>query len=251
MDNLFLGKLPAREGAVKLNFTAYANMGALPNIPNDFGHEEYVPPIDWKMLANDKVGDCVVAGGAHEHMLWNQMAGNTLTFNDRDVLHDYTAITGLPPNPLTGADMQQAASYRLKTGLLGADGQRHKIAAYVRLRPGNLQELYAAMYLFGAVGVGIRFPQQWFGQFTRREAWRITSGMTFTGMGHYVPCMALRSNIVCVTWGRFQALRPSAYSYLCDEAIAYISEESLVQGKSPEGFDLEALLADARAITGA
>jgi|SRR5580765_300777 len=247
MDDLCLGKLPARTDAVKLHFAAYADWSALPKFPNDFGHEEATPPIEWGVLGNNAYGDCVIAGGAHEHMLWSKMGGKDLRFNTADVLKDFAAITGIPPNPFTGADMQQAANYRLKTGLLGADGKRHKISAYLRLQPGDLRELYTAMYLFGAVGVGVRFPSQWFGQFQRHEAWRITSGMSFTGMGHYVPCIALRSNIVCVTWGRFQAIRPSAMS-LCDEALCYVSQEALVNGKSPEGFDYAGLMADLYAL---
>jgi hypothetical protein len=200
------------------------------------------------MLGNDKWGDCVVAGGAHEHILWNRMAGKTISFNTADVGNDFQAITGVPPNPFTGADMVQAANYRLKTGLLGADGQRHKIAAYVGLTPGSLHELYAAMYLFGAVGVGLRVTNLMQRQFVNHEAWKVASGMQWTGEGHYVPCVALRSNIVAVTWGRFQAIRPSFYATACEEAIAFISQEALVAGKSPEGFDYAALIADLRSI---
>jgi len=74
--------------------------------------------------------------------------------------------------------------------------------------------------------------------------------MSFDGSGHYVPCVALRSNIVCVTWGRFQAMRPSFYTALCDEAVAYVSQEALIAGKSPEGFDYPALLADLHSLSG-
>lgn len=248
MDDFCLGKLPARPDAVKLHFSAYADLADLPPIPKEFGHEEATPPIPWAMLGNNAYGDCVVAGGAHEHMIWARMGGKQLTFNTADVLADFGAITGIPPNAFTGADMQQAANYRLRTGLMGADGKRHKISAYLRLQPGNLQELRAALYLFGAVGLGLRFPHEWMGQFQRHEAWRITSGMHFTGMGHYVPLVAQRGgNFVGVTWGRFQAIRPSAMS-LCDEAICYVSQEALTAGRSPEGFDYAGLMADLYAL---
>jgi hypothetical protein len=248
-EQLCLGKLPARPNAIKFKLATYTDFSALPPIPKDFGHEEGI--TDWGMLGNSQYGDCVVAGGAHEHMLWSRMGGKHLTFNTADVLRDFQAITGVPPSATVGADMQQAASYRQNVGLLGADGKRHKIAAYLEIRPGSLQELYAAMYLFGAVGIGFRFPTNTaFDQFRNRRAWAIVSGMRFDGSGHYVPCVALRSNIVCVTWGRFQAMRPSFYASLCDEAVAYISQEALTAGKSPEGFDYQALLTDLRALRG-
>ncbi len=246
-DELFFGKLPARPNAMKFKLAAYTDFSKLPPIPKDFGHEEADPPIAWGMLGNDRVGDCVVAGGAHEHQLWALMGGKRLTFNTADVLKDFQAITGVPPSPTVGADMQQAASYRQHVGLMGADGVRHKIAAYLEIKPGSLPELYAAIYLFGAVGIGFQVPNNAVDQFVKRQSWHIT-GSRLSGSGHYVPAVALRSNIVVVTWGRFQAMRPSYYAAYCDEAVAYISQEALVEGKSPEGFDYQALLTDLRAL---
>ncbi len=248
MTGLCLGKLPARPNAVKLKLSTYIDFSALPPIPTDFGHEENMP-VRWGMLGNDQYGDCVVAGGAHEHMIWNHMAGKNLTFNVNDVLADFQAITGKPPSPDTGADMQQAASYRLRTGLMGADGQRHRIGAYLELKPGDLKHLYAAMYLFGAVGIGIQFPDTAFDQFNKRQAWHIVSGSKIEA-GHYIPGVALRSNIVSITWGRFQAMRPSFYAAYNDESICYLSKEMLLNGKSPEAFDYQALLADLHNLRG-
>jgi len=243
---LCTGWVPHASDAVKLKFEAYADVNALlPKIPKDaFGHEEWSPPIDWGMLGNDRYGDCVLAGAAHEHVLWNRIGGKILGFNTADVLKDFTAITGLPPNPVTGADMKKTASYRQKIGMLGADGNRHKIAAYLELRPGDVRQMLVALYLFDAVGVGFRFYSQWFNAFRGHQAWAITSGMLPTLMGHYVPLVALRGNLVGVTWGRFQAIRPSVYAYACQQALTYVSEEALINRKSPEGFDYEALIAD-------
>jgi hypothetical protein len=248
-DNLFTGWLPHAEDAVRLKFEAYADIAGLPTIPNEFGHEEYSPPIEFGMLGNNYYGDCVVAGGAHEQQIWARMAGKILTFNTQDVVRDYEAITGLPANPLTGADMKQAAAFRLKTGLLGADGQRHKIGAYLELKPGDLKQLYAAVYLFGAVGVGFRFYEAFKTQFVNHQAWQITSGMWGTPMGHYVPIVAVRGgNLVGVTWGRFQAIRPSVYVSCAQQVVACISKEALTNQKSPEGFSWSQLIADANVI---
>jgi hypothetical protein len=246
----YLGKLPARPNAVKLKFRNYLAGTQAIQVPSDFGHEEWTnPPISWGMYGNDQYGDCVIAGGAHEEVLWNRMGGNVIGFNTSDLLRDFSAITGQPPSPSVGADMQQAASYRRTVGLLDASGVRRKIAAYLEILPGNLPELYQAMYLFGAVGVGIQFPTYAFDQFKNHQAWHIVSGGQIEA-GHYIPAVALRSNIVCVTWGRFQAMRPSFYSAYCDEVVAYVTQESLVNGKSPEGFDYAQLVADLNALNG-
>jgi hypothetical protein len=249
-EGLCLGKLPARSNAVKFKFRNYLAGTQAIQFPADFGHEEWSnPPIAWGMYGNDFFGDCVIAGGAHEEVLWNRMGGSVIGFNTSDLLRDFTAITGEAPGPDNGADMQMAASYRRSVGLLDASGTRRKIAAYLEIQPGNLQELYTAMYLFGAVGVGIQFPSYAFAQFSSHQSWHIVSGGTIEG-GHYIPAVALRSNIVVVTWGRFQAMRPSFFSAYCDEAIAYVTQESLVNGKSPEGFNYAQLTADLEALNG-
>jgi len=248
MTTLCLGKLPARGNAVTFKLRNYlAGTRAFPKIPSDFGHEEYTPPINWGMLGNDQYGDCVVAGGAHEHKLWSRIGGKQIGFNTIDVLRDFTAITGQQPSPTVGADMQQAASYRRCVGLLDSDGNRHKIGAYLEVNPGDLQELYIAMYLFAAVGIGIQFPTTAFDQFNKHKAWQVIGGAQIEA-GHYIPGVALRSNIVCVTWGRFQAMRPSFYLTYNDETIAYVSPDELVNGKSPEGFDYATLQADLAAL---
>jgi hypothetical protein len=203
----------------------------------------------WYIADGIVTHNCVIAGGAHEEVLWNRMGGNVIGFNTSDLLRDFSAITGQPPSPSVGADMQQAASYRRTVGLLDASGVRRKIAAYLEILPGNLPELYQAMYLFGAVGVGIQFPTYAFDQFKNHQSWHIVSGGQIEA-GHYIPAVALRSNIVCVTWGRFQAMRPSFYSAYCDEVVAYVTQESLVNGKSPEGFDYAQLVADLNALNG-
>ena len=247
-DTLFLGCAPPRPGAVQLKLNAYLDMAALPPIPSSFGHEEQTPPIPWGMLGNDVAGTCVVSGAAHEHMLWSLMGGKPLTFRTADVFKDFTAITGFPPSPLVGADMQQAASFRLKTGLLGADGKRHRISSYLQITPGNLKELHAAMYLFGAVGIALHFPSTAMDQFSNHQSWHIVRGGYWEGY-HYVPAIALREgNIVVVTWGRMQAMRPSFYVANNVQSIVYLSDEALTRGRSLEGFDRNALLADMKML---
>ena len=132
---LKLGKKPARPGAVKLKLAKYLVKPKLPTPPKVFGHEALIGP-NWEMLGNDQYGDCVWAGAAHETMLWNKEAARAVTFNNQSVLKDYSAVTGFNPNdPNTdqGTDMQVAASYRRKTGVLDANGKRHKVIAYLAL----------------------------------------------------------------------------------------------------------------------
>ncbi len=217
-------------------------------VPPQFGHEQNIGA--WGMLANDRVGCCVFSGAAHEHMVWGTEGFAPTPFSDASVLSDYSAVTGYDPaDPSTdqGTLVRDAMKYRRATGLLDAAGQRHQIAAYVALEPGNLDELRQALYLFGVVGVGIEFPGSAMDQFDAGQPWAVTPGSRVEG-GHYVPLVAYRGNFVCVTWGKLQEVTESFLARYCDEAWAMLSPEMLLDGKSPEGFDVEALRSDLNAL---
>ena len=204
-----LGKTPARRGAVKFKLAKYLVKAQLPTPPKIFGHQALVGP-DWQVLKNDDFGDCVWAGAAHETMLWNMEANRKVLFNDKGVLGDYSAVTGFKeddPSTDNGTDMQEAASYRRKTGVLDAHGKRHKVTAYLALRPGDVDQLFLAMYLFGAVGIGFQFPDSAMDQFDKGKRWDVVPGPKPTD-GHYVPGVGrdAKGNIICVTWGKLQLM---------------------------------------------
>jgi len=247
MAELKLGKLPARKNAVSFKFTDYVDLSKFPKVPKSFGHEGFRNTFKWGMLGNDEVGDCVIAGGMHETMIWSRCGGNKIApFDTKTAIKMYSEITGYNPrNPQTdmGTDMQAAASYRKHTGLLDSDGVRHKISAYLALSPGNLQQHLIALYLFGAVGIGILFPSYAMQQFEEGRVWDIEQGGSIDG-GHYIPLVANRSRILCVTWGRLHAMTNEFFQRYNDESIVYLSEEMFKERKSPEGFDYDKLLSD-------
>lgn len=254
--NLKLGKRPATPDARDLRFAAYAVPAELPRPPKgSFGHDKAPASLgeSWGMLGNDAYGDCVWAGAAHEVMVWNAEQGKRVAFTDAVVLSDYSAATGFhadAPSTDQGTDVRQAMGYRRSTGILDAQGWRHKVAAYVRLDPGNHTELWQAVYLFGVVGIGFEFPDYAMDEFRQNKRWSYHRKGQIDG-GHYVPVVARRGamNPVVVTWGREQEMTLPFYEHYCDEAWIPLSEEALSGGRSLEGFDLEALQADLRALS--
>jgi hypothetical protein len=63
--------------------------------------------------------------------------------------------------------------------------------------------------------------------------------------GHYVPLIGRqRDLLVFVSWGRVQYASERFLTTYCDEAVAYLSQEDLINGKSADGFDYETLRAD-------
>lgn len=251
MMNLKLGKLAPVYDKRDLLFASYRTKAVLPPVPNQFGHENLIKISEWGMNGNDKAGDCVFAGAAHETELWNRMAGKFVSITAENSLADYGAVTGY--NPVTGANdngtnVRDAMKYRKKTGVIDSAGVRHKIGAYLSLEPGNWQHLLEAMYLFGMVGIGIEFPASAMDQFNAGKPWSVVATSSIEG-GHYIPLVAERANLECVTWGRLQGMTRAFYAKYCDEAWVMLSTEMLnVKGMTLEGFDLVQLKADLKLL---
>lgn len=248
-----LGKKPAREGAVKLQLSDYLDLSKLPTPPANFGREHMLPHWpDWKMLGNDTVGDCAIAGPFHALMLWNAEAGKTINVDDACTLREYSAITGYDPkDPSTdqGSDVQQVAEYWRTTGLTDDDGGVHKIDAYVALQPGNIAQLWAALYLFDGVGIGLSFPAEWQTATQNNELWDKVRNPNIEG-GHYVLGVGRRSGYInLVTWGQQQLMTEAGYQEFNDETIVYLDEDKLINGKDINGFDLATLKADLGLVT--
>ena len=248
MTGLKRGLKPPRPGAVKMAFGDYLTP-ALPKRPDEFGHDALV--AQWQMLANDRVGCCAWSGAAHETYLWTAEAGARAHITAADVISDYAAAAGyIPGDPSTdnGTDMQAAASYRRKVGIRDAQNKRHTIAAYAAIKPGDLEEMLTASWLFSAVGLGVTVGSNSEDQFSRGLPWDGDPGAN--AGGHYVPLVAFRHGLAwVVSWGKLQAVTPAFLQSHCDQALAYLSPDMLRGGKSLDGFDLAALQSDLNQLT--
>lgn len=256
MPNFRLGLKPPVPGAVKLRFATYANYRKLPTPPAVFGHYDLVQ--DWGMLANDQWGCCAEAGPCHQEMLWTIQGGNPARFDDAATLRNYAEIAGFNPdagppgdNPTdNGSAISDVARFWRHTGIIDADGKRHKVAAYCELGVGDIRELATATYLFQSVGLGFEMPASAMTQTERNEPWDVVPGSHIEG-GHYVPCVGRQpnGNFICVTWGRTQEFTPRFYQKYNNQGICCFSTEMLKNAKSIDGFD-DKLLREDLAIIG-
>ncbi len=264
MTTFRYGKTAATADPRDLKFGTYRQPAVpLPAPPADWGYDNVVAAGLWGMLGNDQWGDCVWAGAAHEHILTSTVAGKPATFSADGVLADYSATTGFDPNsgppganPTDrGTNVRAALGYRRSTGIVDAAGVRHKITAYLaldvsRIQAGDFSEVAEAAYLFGAVGIGIQVPQSAETQFGEHKMWSYVAGSPNAG-GHYVPIVAHRKHVECVTWGRVQPMGDRFVSHCVDEAWAIVNPDFLdVRGQNPEGFDMPKLLADLAQLGG-
>jgi len=243
--DLKLGKKEYKSSEKDFKYSKYVNLVKLPTYPNVFGHNAMFK--DWGMLGNDIVGDCVFAGADHETMIWTTEGKKPASFTNACALSDYSKVTGYvsgDPSTDNGTDVREALTYRRKTGIKDSKGKRHKIGAFLLLDQKNLNHILTATYLFSAVGIGLRFPDSAMEQFDQNKPWTVVKGPE-PKEGHYVPIVGYDGKyIYCVTWGKTQAMSIDFFLKYCDEAWAILSEEFLVNGKSPEGFDLNQLKQD-------
>lgn len=257
---LKLGKNVATRSKKLVRFRDFLDTSALPALPSgDFGHDSLIRSGSWGMLGNNNYGDCVWAGADHEHMLWlaeSGIADPTKSFTDTTALADYASATGFNPNdPNTdqGTDMEAAASYRRKTGVVDTSGKRHTIGAYVDVDPGNITELWYAAWLFDGVGIGVNFPSAWMDAFNKgpNGLWDKVSNPNIEG-GHYISGVARTGGKVnIVTWADdHPRLTVAGYGQFNDQTLAYASPEKLHSGVDTNGYDWPGLLNLLQKLTG-
>ena len=230
---LRLGKKPATKDPRDLLFADF-KAPALQPAPIGFSHVTLLAQ-PWGMLGNDQVGDCAIAGPAHETMLLNAEAGKEVQFTTEGVIAIYSAITGYDPADPTsdqGSDVRDVLAYRRSEGFADATGAAHKIGAYVALAAGDWVELLEALAVFECVGIGIEVPESAMEQFQAGDPWEPVAGSPIEG-GHYVPVVARpEANLVeVVTWGALQEMTQEFSEKYCDEAWAYIIRGGLHRGE--------------------
>jgi len=105
----------------------------------------------------------------------------------------------LPPrNPIR----ECSSKYERRDVPQGQEGE------YLALAPGNPNQL--AIYLFGAIGIGIKFPNTAMDQFNAGKPWDIANNAKIEG-GHYIPGVGrdAKGNFVVVTLGQNPAHDPT------------------------------------------
>lgn len=243
---LCTGKKPFTEKSKDFKFARYFDARKLPTVPNSFGHNKLVK--DWQMLGNDVAGNCVIAAALHMLKLWNATAAREFITDTEDALGIYSVFTGYRPGrPETdnGTNMREFLEFWRTVGLPDKVGKLHKITAYILLEPGNLEHLYAALYLFYGVYCGFAFPASAMAQFERGDPWHVNRKDPKPREGHCVNLVRKDLGMLGgVTWAKEQDITMPWYKKYNDESWIVLSEDTLVDGCNLEGFNLDDLRAD-------
>jgi hypothetical protein len=216
----------------------FLNWEMLGNGPQDDGS------IDPTWAAAQGAGNCVYAGLGHGVFESARNAGRAIPkISGYTALKHYAAGTGY--NLQTGAgdngtDVQTALRWMQNTGYADDAGVVHKIGIFVSLEPGNLAQLWEALWLFEEVGIGINFPASAMDQFNAGQTWSVVPGAQIDG-GHYVPLVGHPTNNIWtgVTWAKRQTMTSNFLSTYCDEAYAWIDPDryNAVTGLTQQKFN--------------
>jgi hypothetical protein len=207
------------------------------------------------MMANDKLGDCTAAGLAHQLQCWSLNVPPVHNLTDDQVIQFYSATTGYDPSdPQTdqGGNELDILKQWLKTpGLLGG----YNLTGFAPFRATVPDSIKDSIFICGGAYLGINLPKTILNQ---GDLWYVPAegpvgdGAPGTLGGHAVVAVAYNSrNVVFVSWGQLFKMTYDFYSTYTEECYSLISEEWIdkTSGKSPSGFDMNALKSNMNALS--
>lgn len=243
------GKTSPKRSLKTFSLSNYMKASGVP-FPQKWAWER---PIQYQMLLNDSLGDCVPAACTHLEMNWQAVAnaGTPLLVTDEMVLKAYEAVGGYVKNdPSTdnGCNMLDAMHYGLRTGY----ADRPPWQTFATLDVQNIDQIKAAIYIFGGVPIGFNVPQSMVDELRAGidPTFSFVQGDKPSGEGHCVlPVGYGRSGVALISWGKVYRTSWDFWQAWVDEAYCVVSKNWIkASGVSPTGLDLEGILADAQAI---
>lgn len=209
----------------------------------------------WGMLANDQLGDCTAAGILHGIKLVRSQNGFDPTYTDQDAITLYSQTCGyVPGNPKTdqgGVEIDILKQWR-KAPIQGCD-----LLAFASVDPTNWEHVKFALYMSGWLYMGVNLPLS----AQKPGLWSGTSDMPGGWGGHCMVASAYREKrglcsyftskiLTAITWGTTQDMTADWVATYCDELWVPITSAWFSKaGKAPNGFDLDQLLADVKAVS--
>lgn len=234
----FLGRLPSRLDPRTLRLEKYIQLREL-TFPDACRWEKNVQR--WGVGGNNQYGNCVIVTSAHMLLNWRAAElGDTRPISD-DAIIELSRTMGA----LDGFNILERLKYWRKSGMW-AD----ILWAYVAINTADDAQIKIAVSVFGGADIGINLPSAW----QNAKRWDIGTGRTYrpgSWGGHSVPIVGYDTeNLYVVTWGEIMPMSWAALKEYVDEGYALINSNWLAKnGRTPNGFNLESLVADLRALS--
>ena len=214
-----LGKAAAVRDKSTVAFASVLRAAA--PVPKQYDFDTTHPGIPTPMFANDTLGDCVIAGRAHQTLRFEDIEqGSILMIKDADVTKEYFKETGGPDSGLVVLDSLKL--WQSKGWKVGA--KTYKIRAFSTVDFKNHQQVKQAIFSDVGIGLGVQLPLAAQAQIQSGQPWAVTTGPKAkpgSWGGHYIFVPGYTElGPVCVTWGRKQQMTWAWLNKYCDEAYA-------------------------------
>lgn len=238
-----LGKLPPVADSRRLQLARFLP-SSLPAPPDHI--DQTGGFTKWGMLANDRLGDCTIAGIAHAAQLYTHRGWGDITVTDEEVIKYYSKWCGYnpaDPNSDQGGVEPDVLNQWRKEGFNG-----HKLLAYADPLPQNINHVKQAIAVFGVIYIGLALPIS----AQNQSVWDAVGGLdgepgSWGGHCVIVPKYQLvkgHTNLTCITWGEEKVMTEAFWRKYCDEAHVLFHN-----GWYPKSFDRAGLDAALQAVS--
>lgn len=219
-------------------------------VPDHPATEDYLSFGGWDMLGNDRYGDCVAVTWANVRRLMTRQAGQENYPPMDQVIEFYKTQNPGFPNQDGGMDIQTALEDLVHSG--GPDGV--KALAFAKVDQTNLDEVKAAVAIFGFLWTGIVVQQAQMQQFDANQPWDYVPNSPDEG-GHSIISGGYDSDNVggdvkFVTWAQETSFTDAYWKNKTEEAWVVIWPEHLKAQPFLEGIDQQKLADAYQQITG-
>jgi hypothetical protein len=237
-----LGKKPAERD--RRNLMLKAILRAPVKVPDEYDFDTAHKGVPTPVFANDRLGDCVIAGRAHQTLRFELVEQHTIIkIADGEVTREYFLESG---GKDTGLIVLESLKRWRKRGWI-AGGERYFITAFAEIDRRAPSEVKRTVFTDLGVGLGLSLPRTAEPEFEAGKPWKTTTGpgsSPGSWGGHYVYVTGYTTlGPTCVTWGRKQQMSWQFFGKYCDEAYAVI--DALDTAKKRRALDstkLEAFL---------
>ena len=220
---LMLGKKPAKHD--KRNLLMKSILKAVPEVPKSYSFDSIHENIPTPMFGNDKYGDCVIAGRAHQTLRFEHIDQDTiLKITDEDVITEWRKENGNTEDGLIVLD--SLTLWRNEGWMI--DGKNYKIKAFAQNNPHDINEIKTTIFNNIGIGLGLAMPDSWDSEFNTGKPWKNISLPPNPRNGHYVYVMGYdESGLTCITWAKRQKMSWAFFIKYTDEAYAIMDETDM------------------------
>jgi hypothetical protein len=216
-----LGKAKARRDSRNLKLKAILRPPVV--VPKEYDFDTSHSGVPTPVFANDRYGDCVIAGRAHQTLRFELVEQEKIIrITETDVVQEYFLETGGADEGLVVLDSLK----RWRRQGWKAAGDRYFVTAFAEIDRRSTSEVKRTVFTDLGVGLGLSLPMTAQREFEAGKPWRTTTGSGSTPNswgGHYVYVTGYTTlGPACVTWGRKQQMSWAFFRKYCDEAYAVI-----------------------------